>query len=68
MNDLNEQLLAAIMLRMMAAMVKRAGGELVVTEQDLIETTFERLAREMLSDGSARLYLQPDLEPRGTAQ
>lgn len=61
-----EGLRDAVIFRMMAAMVKRAGGELIVTEQDLIETTFKRLALEMLPDGSARLYLRPDLEPSGT--
>lgn len=58
-----EQFQAAVIMRMMAAMVKRAGGELIVTEQDLIETTFERLAVERLPDGSTRLYLRADLQP-----
>lgn len=59
---------AAVIMRVMAAMVKRAGGELIITEQDLIDTTFKRLALERLPDGSTRLYLRPDLEPRGTPQ
>ncbi|WP_374471192.1 hypothetical protein [Phenylobacterium sp.] len=63
-----KQLQAAVMLRVMAAMVKQAGGELIVTERDLIDTTFERLSFELLPDGSARLYLRPDTRPLGKPQ
>lgn len=59
---------AAVIMRFMAAMVLKAGGELIVTEQDLIATTFERLALEMRPDGSARLYLRPDLGTTGRPQ
>jgi hypothetical protein len=67
-DEREEQMYAAVIMRVMAAMVKNAGGELIVTEADLIETTFMRLALEMLADGSARMYLRQDEEPRGTAQ
>lgn len=67
-DEREEQIYAAVIMRMMTAMVKRAGGELVITMEDLIDTTFKRLALEMLPDGSARLHLRDDDEPRGTRQ
>lgn len=67
-DELGEAFKASVVMRMMAAMLKRAGGELIVTEQDLVDTTFERLAFERLPDGSGRLYLRPDLSPIGKPQ
>lgn len=67
-DERDEQLYAAVIMRVMAAMVKNAGGELIVTEADLIDTTFKRLALEILPNGAARMYLRDDDGAEGTPQ
>lgn len=67
-DERDEQLYAAVIMRVMAAMVKKAGGELIVTEADLVDTTFKRLALEVLPSGAARMYLRDDDGGDGTLQ